>query len=355
MKELVPHYSNNSRQSGLELLRIIAMLMVVTLHYLHENLGGVLGVVKNGSVYYFSWTLEALCYCAVNVFVLISGYFLCERTSLKLEKVIDLLLLAFFYSSALYFAGCISGITTFHYPTYIARYLFPVSCGLWWFVTDYVILYLLAPYLNVGLKYLTKEQHRNLVFLMITLFSIIPTVIFFQIDVIGIMGGYSFIWFVTLYVVAAYIRRFGISIDPKYCVAGYLLCSLLTAGVKFGQETVLNTTYFNLYKYNSVTVLGASVFLLCFFIKVTIDNTFMQRIIKITASVSFAVFLLHTHSIWSKWLWDVVKAPQYTADLLEFIPHMILSICLIYIATGVIDIIRQKILMMLRSAVQSKE
>ena len=61
---------------GIELLRIIAMMMVVGLHYL--NFGGILWseAVMNRRI---AWGIEAFLFVAVNCYVLISGYFLVKR------------------------------------------------------------------------------------------------------------------------------------------------------------------------------------------------------------------------------------------------------------------------------------
>lgn len=68
--------ARKERQINYELLRIIAMLMIVSLHYLSK--GGLLGDpsrAKMSATGYAAWLLEAFCLVAVNVYVLISGYF----------------------------------------------------------------------------------------------------------------------------------------------------------------------------------------------------------------------------------------------------------------------------------------
>lgn len=67
------------RAANFELLRIISMMMVVCLHYLSKgNLLPQYIKLNHGSDYLY-WLIEALCIVSVNVFVLISGYFLIEK------------------------------------------------------------------------------------------------------------------------------------------------------------------------------------------------------------------------------------------------------------------------------------
>ena len=66
------------RNYGADLLRSLAMLMVVVLHYLSK--GGILTEVPTGTwpaLDATAWVMEGLCIVAVNVYMLISGYFLC--------------------------------------------------------------------------------------------------------------------------------------------------------------------------------------------------------------------------------------------------------------------------------------
>lgn len=68
--------SGKKRQLNYELLRILAMLMIVSLHYLSK--GGILGEPARADMTtagYTAWLIEAFCIVAVNVYVLISGYF----------------------------------------------------------------------------------------------------------------------------------------------------------------------------------------------------------------------------------------------------------------------------------------
>lgn len=66
------------RQANFELLRMLAMLMVVTMHFLSHT--GSLPEAGNGLTErtVAAILIEAFCIVAVNVYVFISGYFLSE-------------------------------------------------------------------------------------------------------------------------------------------------------------------------------------------------------------------------------------------------------------------------------------
>ena len=84
------------RNSSIELLRIISMIMIILLHFLGGT--GYIGIIEEGTKnYYLTNILESLAIVGVNVFVLISSYFLINSNKVKLRKVIDLLLIMIFY------------------------------------------------------------------------------------------------------------------------------------------------------------------------------------------------------------------------------------------------------------------
>lgn len=72
------------RLANFELLRCIAMMMVVVLHFLGKS--GILAPLSQTSLAgyeYLAWGVESLCIVAVNVYMLISGYFLTEAIFLS--------------------------------------------------------------------------------------------------------------------------------------------------------------------------------------------------------------------------------------------------------------------------------
>ena len=88
-----PDLKQQTRTSNIELLRIVLILMVITLHYLNgaDWAGGALSHVVPGSFnYYAAHLVEAACIMAVNAFVLITGYFSCNKTSISLAKPVKL-------------------------------------------------------------------------------------------------------------------------------------------------------------------------------------------------------------------------------------------------------------------------
>ena len=69
---------NKKRLVNFELLRIVAMMMVIALHYISRGLAVEKLSVDNSLSNCLWWLILAVCNVAVNAYVLISGYFLVD-------------------------------------------------------------------------------------------------------------------------------------------------------------------------------------------------------------------------------------------------------------------------------------
>ncbi len=166
---------------SMELLRILAMMMVVMLHYLSkgELLTSLTEDFDTGS--YIAWLLESFSIVAVNVYMLISGYFLVE-SGFKMRRLAELICQVLFYSllipPILMAVGVLRGdgqsapITVYR----LLQYIFPSLMGHYWFITAYLVMYLLLPVLAAGAKALSRTQLRNTILLLLLFFSVSKSV-----------------------------------------------------------------------------------------------------------------------------------------------------------------------------------
>ena len=187
--------NKKERQLNCEVLRIVAMLMIVCLHYFGK--GGLLGKPSDPELTaagYTIWFLEALCLSAVNLYVLISGYF--GGGTYSLQRPFRIWKQVFFYSVIIGIAACIIGGQK---PDIyrIFTYIFPIVTEHYWFATSYIILCLLMPFFDAGFAYFDKKQIKSIILVMLLLFSISKTVIPMQLP--WDKYGYDAFWFMVLY------------------------------------------------------------------------------------------------------------------------------------------------------------
>ena len=198
------------RKPNFELLRIVAMLMIVTLHY-NIDADALLQLgVPASKVQIFATVNETLCITGVNVYVLLSGYFL-SQTNIKLSRILKLICQVYFYTILISVAMMMVGTYTVGSDDTIyktAQYLFPISSEHYWFVTAYVIMYVLSPVLNAAVNALSRIQLKTVIIGLLIWFcgikSLVP--VMFVTD----HAGYDYGWFICLYLIAAYIRKYDV-------------------------------------------------------------------------------------------------------------------------------------------------
>ncbi len=305
--------SNSPRMENLELLRCLAMMMVVVLHYLGKgNLLPELTGESIGSTGVAAWALEAFCIVAVNVYMMISGYFL-SASSFKLSRLLQLYLQVWVYSAGFGLLAAVTGIlpaaeVDIHY---FLSLLFPISMGHYWFMTAYVFLYLLLPLIGAGLRRMNKEQMQVTIGLLLLTFCLLKTLLPVRLEEDG--QGYDCLWYVCVFVVAAYIRRFGIGFleSRGRAVALYVLgcmgvlAELFVLRFVYLQTGSLDRILKISLEYNHLFPFLAAVGLFGAFLKVRVPGRLGAAVVKM-APYTLGVYLLHENMglryAWQNWL-----------------------------------------------------
>ena len=289
--------------------------------------------------------LESLCICAVDLFMLISGYFSCKGKRTTLYKPFALIAQVIIFSFGWnLFTGAVKGTLTIKS---ILSSLVPAN----YFVILYITVYLLSPYLNLLYERITK----NFIAWLFILFSIYPTIVevFSQItgrdwlglSTIGMYGsqwGYQIVNFILMYFVGMYIRK---NIEQlKNIKVGKLTFALngivlLITAWSCVSETIgfeLNLAWIYC---NPLVVLEATIIFILF---EKIDMGSVKWINQLS-SASFTVFLTHSYFITHiKIEWAVRQNPMI------MIGHIFACLVLIYLICFIIfrvyDLIWRKVL-----------
>ena len=288
-------YNKTKRNMNMELLRIISMYMVVILHYLGHG-GAVYGTVPMEINYLFTYILKAFCIVAVNCYVLISGYFLLE-SEFKIKRLFKIWFQVIFYSVGIYFVLVIAKLIPFSFKN-VTFSMLPVLMGQYWFVTTYVALYLLFPFLNIAIKSMDKKLMRLLVIVLFCVFSLWTTLIPISTG-LDPNRGYSIIWFICLYIFAAYIRlHYDSNKKWSYYFKWYIIVSIFIAISKIVLFIILKRCGIDdkgsgiFYMYNSVPVLVSSIMFFICFIKIEIRNKIITNIIGVVSKLTLGIYLI---------------------------------------------------------------
>ncbi|HZJ77315.1 MAG TPA: acyltransferase family protein, partial [Clostridia bacterium] len=319
---LAPAKNKGIRQANIELLRVLSMLMIITLHFFGH--GGVLSNVEYGSLqYYFSWFLEGIAYVAVNCYVLIGGYF-GIKSKFNFKKLFILLCEVFFFSVAIYLIFVSTNKIDFSLNHFIQA-LFPTTLNRYWFITVYVSMYILSPFLNTAVNAMSKAQLKYCIMTVVFLFSIYPLIFSFASFLnIGIGSGLVFgggngvVWFIVLYITAAYLRlHYSPTYNAKKSLIVYSLIAVIVPTSYFVINWLLKCYFPNsssslenvakvFYTYNSLPVYFASVALFVLFLNIKLNNRSISKAISFFSANTLGVYLIHDNLYVRTFLWDKV-------------------------------------------------
>lgn len=326
-----------TRNSTVELLRILAMGMIVLSHICcHSGFDRTYSLLTVNRLFVQFGYLGNL---GVVLFLLISGYFLCEST-FRIRSLSRLLAQVWFYSIAL-FLICRFGFDYSDSGEGLLRVFFPTIWNEYWFFTAYVVLLLLTPFLNLLLHTLTREQYRTLLGILVLLWVLIPTLTKQQ------MYASEIPQFLLFYLLGAYMRRFP---DNPFQKRALRWSAFLGAfALLYGLTVVLGYlerytpeafgASLRFYDRNSVLILTAALGL---FSLAVYGRPFTNRFVNAVSGCTLGVYLIHDNPairelLWKRWLnWGA----YFTSG--SFIPRLVLSVLLVYIVCTAIEYLRQK-------------
>lgn len=197
------------RQSNMELLRIIAMFLVLLVHADFFSLGApsssdcVNAPVDSSLKVFF----EAISIACVDIFVCLSGWFGIRPSVRGFSNFVFQCL---FWLIGLYIITLLIGTSTFSIQG-IKGCLALTKLN--WFIKAYILLYILAPVLNAFVEKASQKEFRN-VLIAFFAFEFVYGWIFSG-STQHIVGGYSTISFIGLYLLARYVRLYQPRISLK--------------------------------------------------------------------------------------------------------------------------------------------
>ena len=351
------------RMVNIELLRIVSMMMVVMLHYLGK--GNLLppltgSMTVNG---YVAWGMESLCIVAVNVYMLISGYFLVE-SGFKPGRLVELLCQVLFYSILVPIVLMILGIipASVFGINHILETVLPVQMVHYWFITVYVIMYLLSPVLSTAAKAMKQEQLRNTIVALLLFFSVSKSILPFQL--VNDNKGYDGLWFVCVFLVAAYMRLYGLNFfmvkgNGRRGTLGYLAgCVGVYAIMLLVRAVYLKTgslDHFiqNTYHYNHILTLFAAVSLFYAFYHLKFNGEkWWSKLICKVAPYTLGVYLLHEQLdmryLWPKWLGATAEC-----NVAMLILKSVFSVLIVFAVGIIVDMARGVIFNVVKKIIRS--
>ena len=184
------------RNSNIEILRIICILMIVSMHVFGEfqnqlRLSGIAALSIN----------NAICNLGVSVFMLISGFYGIKFNSQKIFRLWNITL---FWSLIFCF------LRAEYSPKEVVSSAFPIFTGKYWFLTDYIIICFLAPYIEQLTQGMNQARFKVLLAILLVFFVLAPS--FLLLEIMRDTGK-GLINMLLLYLVGRYISKYELHKD----------------------------------------------------------------------------------------------------------------------------------------------
>lgn len=359
------------RLPNFEILRVLAMFLIIVGHFFVHGLRGegngvmlsydgksVLDTVSFG----IAQSLWAFSSISVNLYVLISGYFLVQSKA-KWGKIPSIWTQTAFYSVCIYLVFVAIGpggrfsIKGFISSILVVRYG-AVADRTYWFVAQYIGLLALSPFLNRLVAGMTKVEYRTLIVILLLLNFSFGYVFYGNVY----SGGQTLFHFISVYFIAGYIRHyqlFGtwskrkllgvcaivivavVALDYMYCLAH---C------IKHQEafQLQLSSRYLN---YNGIPLVLA-VLVFCVVQRAPIGDNRLVRFLVAIAPFSFGVYLIHDNIYVRGWLWRVVTSYVSFSPSNVVLCSLSVAASIYAVCTG-IDMLRALVFRILRIEVLS--
>ena len=315
----------------MELLRIIAMFLVLVVHADYFSLGApsFQDVQQDAWGSFARIFFQSLSIGCVNLFVLLSGWFGIRP---KRRSFLNLLFQCAYFLLGIYVICLMTGVSQLNAHGLMGCFLLLK----WnWFIKAYILLFIMAPILNVYIDSATQRQHGMMLiwfYVFQTIYSwLFGAAVFFE-------QGYSTISFMGLYLLARYFAKYPMKITSyarQYYLLFFMFSVLFMAVIEF-VATNYNIIAIRgkMFQYDQPLVIAASLSLVIYFSKFS----FHSRIINWVAASSFAVFLLHTNpNLCEQYFIPIVKTLYNSYNGITGLVAIFLFLITVYVVAIIVD------------------
>ena len=313
----------NTRNSSVELLRIVAIVMIISLHLMGKwwNTGNMV----NREIIVF---LNAIFNTGSSMFILISGYY---GIRCRFQKVFHLWFMTWTYTVPLFFISWWL-LGDYGGAKMMAHSFFPILTNYKWFITSYILLSLFSPYINRGIERIGKGDFERLLWLGCFFFVIAPTFLFF-----GIMKdtGKGIANMMLVYLIGRYLRMYGIPRCFSTHKVGKSLALILIIFLGNSLFTWLRHGIVGYFAWDSsLFIVCLSVILFCCFI----ERNFQSNLVNRLARYCFPVYLF-SDIVWvalgkyinqyidSYWCWAVMPLLLSVAIIASIVYETLRNAC----------------------------
>lgn len=330
------------RNYGIDLLRIVCMFMVCTIHIESVISESTQPVVEE----WLNCLLRLFCICAVNCYAIVSGY-VGLNSKHKYSSIISLWITVVFYSILFELLSVILSNESVEIGDLIKSVL-PVLGIRYWYFSSYFVLFFFMPLLNEFVQKANRVQ-KACVLLGIVSISVGSTFFNALNDLWSANSGYSALWLFCMYYLGALLKKHPINKRVPW-LAIYGISIIISFGFKVsvqycgGLRAVFGDGE-NLLSYTSPMTIVAAVSLFMFFSKLKVKDR-ITRYVGYISPLAFSVYLIH----YNKQVWAYLKEAIIKLDSLNYVSStflIILVVIIVFTVCVLIDTLRLRMFMLI--------
>ena len=321
------------RLPGIDLLRIAAMFLVVLFHLLIWNEADG-RPVPGGTYRAVARYLRAECACAVDLFVLASGFLLATRR-FRLARIVRLSIQVYLTSLAVRLVAAATSRAPIDWTGFFSDY---------WFWNAYLAVAFLSPALNAGLRALRRTwsvfRVRAFLAMLALVFAIVPL----PCGLGFVERGFTGLWFVIPYLIGAEIAlernegRLAPARPWRFEALAWILPLAGWAGSSILRR-IPECAHLSLNgSYASPVVLAMAVCHLLFFAHLRTPP--LPRPVRLAAATSFGVYLIHAHPLAQPFFRRLLGTFVLRSSSAALLASTLLFALLLHAACSLLDSIR---------------
>lgn len=326
------------RNSSFELLRIIAMLMIISHHFSLWGQGMAADFSEGINRYVAQIYFVGGC-LGVDIFWIIMGYFM-SQSKFKIEKVIKIDFAMIFYS-VIAVLICVFALKQNITVEDWVKAFFPLSTESHWFMTFYVAVYFLSPLFNRAIKNLEKKQFTVIVAVMFFIVCVTP-ILFLPLR-LSHFNHYSLIP-IYGYFIGAYLRKYPVKFMDNVPVAlsVFVTCLVILScasilGAKYPDNHLLHALKDMLVTHSTVVMIICAVSAVMLFKNIKLGKV---NAINIISQTTFGIYIIHELPLLRGVIWGQVFKTQNMVHEPMFILNSLRIIFTLFIGCGIIETVR---------------
>ena len=279
------------RKSNFDMMRVLCIFLIIMHHY-----------VTHGAYYFSEYIPQKLFYGATGIwgltgvlgFIMVSSHFLYSHGSFSIQKVLRTVFETSFFSTGITIALYLPGLIEIG-NSYILQCMFSVFTKQYWFITYYVIFYLLTPFLKLLCDHISIKNHRML--LIVFFIVAFPLNNIFHVEFLSRLGIFVY----TYILVAYFIRVPDNFIQRHYKLLSTAVFSITTVAVclaiylnRSGNDINYSNRIYDISALSSTLMLLSAVCLYFIFKNL---NVRYSKIWYFFGSSTLGIYLIHEGSL----------------------------------------------------------